>query len=307
MEGTMQIDPNPINAQPPTGWRLWWLAVRPRTLTISVAPVIAGTALAWSDLGRVDPGPALGALAGAILIQAGANLHNDAVDALRGGDLPIRQGPARVTARGWIPAGRVIAAAKLCLGLAALVGLYLIACGGLPILALGVASLIGGWCYSGGPRPISYTPYGELFVVAFFGIGAVGGSYFLQTGTASLLSIEVGLAIGLFAAAVLMVNNYRDIEADRLAWRNTLAIRAGTRASQVLYGLFLLMPFVLLAGPTGPTGGWVTLAALPLAIGLISRFVSEPRGPAFNAILGKTAKLQVIVALLFAAGTGLGL
>jgi len=301
----MQIDHIPMSAQPPSGWRLWLLAARPHTLTIAVAPVIAGTALAWSETGRFEFGPCLGALVGAILIQAGANLHNDAVDALRGGDLPIRQGPARVTARGWIPAQRVIAAAKLCFVLAALVGMYLIASGGIPILALGVASLIGGWCYSGGPRPISYGPFGEAFVVAFFGVGAVGGSYYLQSGTASLLALEVGVAIGLFAAAVLMVNNYRDIEADRLAGRNTLAIKAGIPTSQGLYTLFLLMPFALLAGPTGPNGGWVTLAALPLVIGLIRRFVTSPRGPAFNPILGGTARLQLVVAVLLGFGLAL--
>ncbi|CCG41999.1 1,4-dihydroxy-2-naphthoate octaprenyltransferase [Magnetospirillum molischianum] len=303
----MQIGHIPMSAQPPSGWRLWMLAARPHTLTISVAPVIAGTALAWSETGRFDPGPGFGALIGALLIQAGANLHNDAVDALRGGDLPTRQGPARVTARGWIPARRVIAAAQICLALAAVVGLYLIACGGLPILILGIASLIGGWCYSGGPRPISYGPYGELFVVAFFGIGAVGGSYYLQTGTLSLLALETGVAIGLFAAAVLMVNNYRDIEADRIAGRNTLAIQAGIPASRVLYSLFLLVSFGLLAGPMGPNGGWVTLAGLPLAIDLIHRFVTLPRGSAFNPILGKTARLQLIVAVLFAVGINLGL
>jgi 1,4-dihydroxy-2-naphthoate octaprenyltransferase len=301
----MQIDRIPSTAQPPSGWRLWWLAARPRTLTLAAAPVIAGTALAWSQTGRVDPGPGLGALVGAVLIQAGANLHNDAVDALRGGDLPTRQGPARVTARGWVPARRVIAAAQICLALAALVGVYLIACGGLPILALGIASLAGGWCYSGGPRPISYSPYGELFVVAFFGVGAVCGSYYLQIGTVSLPALTVGVAIGLFAAAVLMVNNYRDVEADRLAGRNTLAIRAGLYASRVLYGLFLLVPFALLAGPVGPAGGWATLVALPLALRLIGRFATEPRGPAFNPILAKTARLQLIVALLLAVGISL--
>jgi len=301
----MQIDRIPSTAQPPSGWRLWWLAVRPRTLTLAAAPVIAGTALAWSQTGRVDPGPCLGALVGAVLIQAGANLHNDAVDALRGGDLPARQGPARVTARGWVPARRVIAAAQICLALAGVVGVYLIACGGLPILALGIASLVGGWCYSGGPRPISYTPYGELFVVAFFGVGAVCGSYYLQTDTVSLPALTVGVAIGLFAAAVLMVNNYRDVEADRLAGRNTLAIRAGLYASRVLYGLFLLVPFVLLAGPTGPAGGWGTLLALPLALRLIGRFTTEPRGPAFNPILAKTARLQLVVAVLLAVGISL--
>jgi 1,4-dihydroxy-2-naphthoate octaprenyltransferase len=288
--------------QPPAGWRLWWLAVRPRTLTIAVAPVVAGTALAWAETRLIDPAPFLGALAGAMLIQAGTNLHNDVADALRGGDQPMRQGPPRVTALGWAPAARVRNAALVCFALAALMGLFLIMRGGVPILALGIASLIGGWCYSGGPRPIAYGPLGEVFVVAFFGLGAVGGSYYLQAGTVSAATLGVGVAIGLYAAAVLMANNYRDMEADRLAGRRTLAIRAGITASRAFYAAFLLAPFALLAGPSGPPGGWLTLGAVPIAVGLIRRFVTEDRGPAFNAILGGTARLQLIVAGLLAVG-----
>jgi 1,4-dihydroxy-2-naphthoate octaprenyltransferase len=288
--------------QPPAGWRLWWLAARPRTLTIAVAPVVAGSALAWADTGHFALGPCLGALVGAMLIQAGTNLHNDVADALRGGDQPMRQGPPRVTALGWAPAARVQAAALACFALAALTGLYLIALGGLPILLLGLASLVGGWCYSGGPRPIAYGPFGEAFVVAFFGLGAVGGTYYLQAASLAPSVAWVGGAIGLFAAGVLMANNYRDMEPDRLAGRRTLAIQAGLTASRAFYALFLLAPFIMMAGPAGPAGGWLTLAALPLAVGLIRRFVTEPRGPAFNAILGGTARLQLVFAALLAVG-----
>jgi 1,4-dihydroxy-2-naphthoate octaprenyltransferase len=291
--------------RPPAGWQLWWLAIRPRTLTMSIAPVVAGTALGWSEGGHIDPRPFLAALGGALLIQAGTNLHNDVADALRGGDQPMRQGPPRVTALGWASPDRVRAAALICFGLACLFGFYLIHLGGVPILALGLASLAGGWCYSGGPRPIAYSPYGELFVIAFFGLGAVGGSYYLQTHTLSLSALIAGLAIGSVAAAVLMANNYRDMEPDRLIGRRTLAINAGLRNSQALYAVMVLAPFVLLAGPTGPHGGWLVLGALPIAIGLIRRFVTEARGPAFNAILGATARLQLVVSGLLALGLAL--
>lgn len=288
--------------RPPAGWRLWWLAIRPRTLTMAVAPVLAGTALGWAESGHFDPRPFLAALGGALLIQAGTNLHNDVADALKGGDQPMRQGPPRVTALGWATPERVRVGALVCFGLACLFGLYLIALGGLPILALGLASLAGGWCYSGGPRPIAYSPYGELFVIAFFGLGAVGGSYYLQTHTLDLSAVIVGLAVGSVAAAVLMANNYRDIEADRLIGRRTLAIRAGVRTSQALYAVMVLAPFILLVGPTGPAGGWLVLGALPMAVGLIRRFATEERGPAFNIILGTTARLQLLISGLLTLG-----
>ncbi|MDO8607980.1 MAG: 1,4-dihydroxy-2-naphthoate octaprenyltransferase [Phaeospirillum sp.] len=288
--------------QPPDGWRLWWLAIRPRTLTISVAPVVAGTALAWHDSGHLDPRPLLASLAGALAIQAGTNLFNDVGDALRGGDQPMRQGPPRVTALGWASPERVRRAALTCFALAALVGLYLVWLGGWPILALGVASLVAGWGYSGGPRPIAYTALGEIFVVAFFGVGAVGGAYYLQTLTLTPAAVVAGIAIGLAAAAVLMANNYRDMEPDRLAGRRTLAILAGAESSKLIYGMLLMAPMALLAGPWGVPGGLITLGAAPLALFLFRRFVSEPRGPAFNSILAATARLQLVVAGLLAVG-----
>ncbi|CAA7626849.1 1,4-dihydroxy-2-naphthoate octaprenyltransferase [Candidatus Terasakiella magnetica] len=299
-------DPTASRAdQPPDGWRLWWLAIRPRTLTISVAPVVAGTALAWRDMGHVDPRPFAASLLGALLIQAGTNLYNDVADALRGGDQPMRQGPPRVTALGWASPDRVRHAALVCFALAALVGLYLAALGGWPIIALGAVSLLAGWGYSGGPRPIAYTPWGEVAVIAFFGIGAVGGTAYLQTHTLTSSSLLVGAAIGSVAAAVLLANNYRDMEPDRLAGRRTLAITVGIDASKVFYALFVLAPLVLLASPLGPPGGWICLGAAPLALGLIRRFATETRGPAFNLILASTARLQLLIAALLALGLAL--
>ncbi len=292
-------------ADQPDGWRLWWLAVRPKTLTISLAPVIAGSALAWSDAGRLDPRPCLAALVGALAIQAGTNLYNDVADALRGGDQPIRQGPPRVTALGWASPDRVRRAALICFALAVCVGLYLGWLGGWPIVALGLASLAAGWAYSGGPHPIAATPLGEGFVIAFFGIGAVCGSYYLQTHAVSPPSLVIGLAVGALAAAVLMANNYRDMEPDRLAGRRTLAIRIGAGASRTVFAGLVLAPFVLVLLPAGPHGGWVSLMALPLALTLIRRFVSEARGAAFNAILAATARLQLVVAALLALGLAL--
>jgi len=288
--------------RPPTGWRMWLLAVRPRTLTIALSPVLVGAASAWGEFADFRPLPLLAALIGAILIQAGTNLWNDLGDAMRGGDQPMRQGPPRVTALGWAAPGRVRRAARLCFALAATVGLYLAWVGGWPILVLGAASLLAGWAYSGGPRPIAYTALGELFVVAFFGVGAVAGTVWLQAGQLSPAVILLGTAVGLPAAAVLMANNYRDLEADRMVGRRTLAIRLGTDGSRGAYAAMMLAPFPLLMIPAAPSFGWLALLAAPMAVRLILAFATQPRGPAFNAILGATARFQVFLALLMAAG-----
>jgi 1,4-dihydroxy-2-naphthoate octaprenyltransferase len=288
--------------QPPTGWRLWLLAIRPRTLTIALSPVLVGAAAAWAEFEAFALLPLLATLAGAVLIQAGTNLWNDLGDALRGGDQPMRQGPPRVTALGWAPPERVRRAALTCFALACLAGLYLCWVGGWPILALGTASLLAGWAYSGGPKPIAYTALGEGVVVAFFGIGAVAGTMWLQAGQVGAEAIVLGLAIGLPAGAVLMANNYRDLEADRMVGRRTLAIRLGADGSRMAYAAMMLAPFPLLMSPLAPAGGWVALAVAPLAVRLVLAFATQPRGPAFNAILGATARFQLFLAVLMAVG-----
>lgn len=284
----------------PTGFVLWWQAIRPRTLTVAASPVLAGSGLALADLGHADFTIALVALIGAIAIQAGTNLYNDVADFLKGGDQPLRQGPARITAQGWASPSQVKFAATVCFILAAMSGLLLIQAGGWPILVLGLASLLAGWSYSFGPKPIAYTPLGEIFVIVFFGLGAVGGSYYLQTQSLTGPAVSVSLALGLIGAGVLMANNYRDMEPDRLAGRRTLAILAGPKRSKILYGLFLFLPFVLAMSPLGPEGGALTLVLLPLAVRLARQFASSARGAAFNALLAATAKYQFAFAVLIA-------
>lgn len=287
-------------AEPPTGLRLWLMAARPRTLTIAVAPVVAGAGLVWAQTHALSPLPLVAALLGALLIQVGTNLWNDVGDAARGGDQPLRQGPPRVTALGWATPERVRVAALLSFAAAGLVGLYLAWVGGWPIVALGVASLVAGWAYSGGPRPIAYTALGEVFVLAFFGVGAVGGTVWLQTAALTPAALVLGVAIGLPACAVLMANNYRDLEADRLVGRRTLAIRLGPDGSKLAYAGMILGPFAVLMSPAAPAGGWLTLAAAPLALKLVVAFAGTPRGPAFNQILAGTARYQLVLAALVA-------
>ncbi|MCR6628924.1 MAG: 1,4-dihydroxy-2-naphthoate polyprenyltransferase [Magnetospirillum sp.] len=284
----------------PAGWRLWWMAARPRTLSLSVAPVLAGSALAVALGHPFHPGPTTLALAGAVLIQMGTNLHNDFADALRGGDGADRVGPPRVTGLGWVAPGQVHTAALLCFAVAALIGLLLVAMGGWPILALGVASLTAAWGYSGGPRPISATPLGEAFVVAFFGIGAVAGTVWLQVGALPPSALTLGVIMGLPAAAVLMVNNYRDAASDRRTGRRTLAITLGPATSRTVYGGLMLLPFALLFSL--PEGAGAGVLALPLAVACIRAIHRHAEGAALNRLLAGTAQCQLLMALTCALG-----
>lgn len=292
-------------APAPTGLRLWWLAIRPKTLTISVVPVLVATSLAWVEAGRVDPLAALVAALAAMLIQAGTNLHNDAGDFLRGGDAPGRLGPRRAAAQGWASPRRVLRASQSCFGLAALCGVYLIWLGGWPMLVLGLLSILAGWSYTGGPRPIAYTPLGEVFVVAFFGLAAVGGTYWLHVGALSPAALVAGLAVGLLAAAVLVVNNYRDLEGDAAVGRRTLPVIIGRPATKALYAALLTGPFLLIAplsAVLATADGWTAFLAAPVAGWLVRSFITTPVGPAFNRILAHTAMLQVLFGGLLAAG-----
>lgn len=239
----------------------------------------------------------------ALMIQAGTNLYNDAVDFERGTDTPARSGPRRATAEGWFSSVEVKRAAHISFALAFLSGIPLAWIGGWPIVVIGLLSLVAGYAYTGGPSPIAYSSTGELFVFIFFGLIAVMGSYYLQAGTLSVNTLPVSVAIGLLAAAVLLVNNYRDLDTDILANKLTLAYALGRKNSRRLYATLVLAPFglpLLLAGTD--RGGWAVLAALPLALWLVRRFTVETAGAEFNRILAHTAQLQLIYALLLCIG-----
>jgi 1,4-dihydroxy-2-naphthoate octaprenyltransferase len=283
----------------------WLMAARPRTLSLSITPVAVGTALAWAVDSQIHGPAVLAALLGSMCIQLGTNLHNDAVDSERGGDGPDRIGPPRVTALGLLSGRNVKRGAAACYAAAALMGLYLVAVGGWPILLLGMLSIASGWAYTGGPLPIAYTPLGELFVIAFFGVGAVGGTFWLCTGTFGAPALAAGLALGLLTGAVLLVNNFRDVEADARVGRRTLAIVAGRLGTDWIYAGMLLLPFALLVpiGRALPHGHvWPALIALPLTLVFIYRFMREPPGRGFNRILLWTVQIQLLFSLLLSVG-----
>ncbi len=281
----------------------WLLAIRPKTLVISITPVLVGSSLALATTGSIHWLPALAALAAALLIQIGTNLYNDAVDFERGTDTPERIGPERAAAQGWFTPAEVKRAAHLSFGLAFLLGIYLTWIGGWPIIAIGLLSLAAGYAYTGGHRPIAYSASGELFVFLFFGLAAVMGSYYIQTLNLSLNALLTAATIGLLASAVLLVNNYRDLETDAKADKLTLPYHLSRHHSHLLYGVLLLLPFLLpLTLNEFTPGVWLVLIALPLALILLRLFITKPPGPSFNNILANTAKLQLAYGILLSIG-----
>lgn len=281
---------------------IWLQAIRPRTLSAGVAPVAVAAALAAAD-GVFHPLAAAFALIGALALQIGTNLHNDYEDYVRGADGPDRIGPQRAAAMGWIAPERLKAAAIATFGAAALVGVYLILRGGWPILALGLASIAAGWSYTGGPRPLAYLGVADLFVLAFFGLAAVVGGYYVQALALTPAAWWLGLGVGALATAILAVNNLRDRDGDARVGKRTLAVRFGPRFARaehsacVLAAHLVLLP-VALQGRPGALAG---LLALPLALRLTAR-VWRTDGPALNPLLGGTAKLLALYGALVSAG-----
>jgi 1,4-dihydroxy-2-naphthoate octaprenyltransferase len=278
---------------------IWLLGMRPRTLTMAAVPVTVGAALAWAEGASPDWFTFLVTFACAVLIQIGTNLFNDARDGERGADGPDRIGPVRITGSGLAQPRQVRRAAVACFVAALVAGLYLIVVGGLPILAIGIASLVAGYAYSSGPRPLSHGPFSEVYVIVFFGLIAVAGSHYLQSGVMPEAAVLLtGIAVGSYAAAVLLVNNLRDTAADLRAGRRTLAGRLGTTGAKWLYGFLLLAPFPLLAAAWGWRALGIVWLALPVCVWLAALFARMPVGPGMNAQLGRTAMMQVLVGAL---------
>ena len=283
----------------------WWLALRPWSFTISLAPVLAGTSLAMLDGYALQPALVTAALLASVLIHAGTNLQNDVGDFRRGADLTGRIGPKRVTTEGWLPASQVQAAAAACFALALLPGASLAAYGGWPIIAIGAASIAAGAAYTAGPRPIAYSGWGEVYVVVFFGLVAVGGMYYLHAGTAGLTPLVAGAAVGALAAAVLVVNNLRDIDSDRRIGKNTLAVQRGVRFTLAEYAVLLHAPFALILVVAAREGRVALLAPcllLPWAALLTRRVLRQPSGAWLNGALAATAKLGLCFAVLLSLG-----
>jgi 1,4-dihydroxy-2-naphthoate octaprenyltransferase len=287
----------------------WILATRPKTLPAAVGPVLVGTALALSDDGFHFPSAAA-ALAIALLLQIGVNLANDYFDGIRGIDTQERLGPMRLTQSGLISPGGVKYAMLLTFGIAGLVGSYLLLRGGWPVAAVGIAAVMAAVSYSGGPLPLASHGLGDLFVFVFFGPVAVCGTYYVQTIGLTWKGFFLAVPVGFQITAILVVNNLRDIRTDRMAGKNTLAVRLGEHGSKIEYAILLgttyaVLPFFWSAG-WASVGILLPLLSVPWAIFLIQKMWRSEISAGLNVLLAHTAKLTLGYNLLLSIGIVLG-
>src|SRR5829696_2557408 len=275
----------------------WLLAVRPKTLPAAISPVLVGCAVAWEE-GGFDLVAAVAAFVVALLLQIGANLANDVADFRSGADTQDRLGPLRVTQGGLIPPRQMVVAT-------AAPGLYLVWRGGPVLAVLGLFAIAAAVTYTAGPKPFGYLGLGELFVFFFFGPVAVVGSAFVMTNHITLLALLASIPMGCLVTAILVVNNLRDIDTDRMAGKRTLAVRIGTGATHWEYTALLAvayaMPVLIWTSELSQPGPLLAWATAPLAILLVRR-VWHVSGRALNPVLGGTARLCLWFAITFGTG-----
>ncbi|MEX1297337.1 MAG: 1,4-dihydroxy-2-naphthoate polyprenyltransferase [Candidatus Limnocylindrales bacterium] len=301
--------PAPTAPVPMRRSRAWLVAVRPATLPAAVGPVLVGLAVAIS-LGVFEPLPAIAALAVALLLQVASNVANDLSDFRSGVDTEERLGPPRAAASGLLSERELLVGLAIIVGLAGLVGLYLVAVGGIIILVLGVAAVVSAVTYSGGPWPYGYHGLGEVFVFVFFGLVAVAGTTYLQTLTWEPLAFVAAIPVGALITAVLVVNNLRDIETDAATGKRTLAVILGERGAAAEYDLLIgvayAVPVALLIAGDAAWTVMLPLASLPLTLALfrVIHAGGDPRR--LNPVLRETARLSLIYSVLLAAGLALG-
>ena len=293
----------------PPIWRVWLLAARPPTLPAAVAPVLVGTAVATID-GPLSVGLFFQVLVAAILIQIGVNFANDLSDFRRGADTPERLGPPRAVAQGWLTERQMLGGAVVVFGGAIAIGISLTIAAGWPILVAGAASCIAAVAYTGGPWPYGYHGLGDVICFAFFGVVAVMGSGYVQSGALSWELAAASIPVGCLVTTILVANNLRDIDTDRSAGKRTLAVVLGERATRLEYVLLVVIAFgaILVFAATGVLPRWtaIALAAGALAAPLCRLVLAGTSGVALIAVLKRTAMLHLAVGVLLAIGAVIG-
>jgi 1,4-dihydroxy-2-naphthoate octaprenyltransferase len=284
--------------------QVWWSAVRPATLAASVAPVLAGTAVAIHE-GGAQWGPGLGALVVALGMQLGVNFANDYSDYVRGADAR-RVGPVRAASSGVVEPEHVRWAAVAAFGVAGLAGLVLSLAIDWRLIFIGAASILAGWLYTGGPRPYGYLGLGEVFVFVFFGLVATVGTVYVETSRVMPLAVLIGAGMGFCATAILVLNNLRDIETDAVAGKRTLATLIGRDRTRILLLVLVFAAFAV------PVAVWaldladetvlvVLLAIPPAAAAVRTAFVSTS-APQLVRALKRMAMTELAYALLLTLG-----
>ena len=281
----------------------WVLAIRPKTLPAGAVPVVLGSALA-AEAGSFLLLPAIVTLVCALGIQVATNFINEIYDFRKGADTSERPGPTRTVAAGLISENTMVRAAAALLSAVFLLGLYLVFIGGWPILLIGMLSILFAWAYTGGPRPIAYSGLGDLFVFVFFGLVAVGGTYFVQASALEPRVLLAAVVPGAFSVNILLCNNIRDIATDRKVGKMTLPARIGAGPARMLYLILTVFAYLVpvLLWLSG-SSVWVLLSllSLPLAVSAL-RSLYDSEGCELNSVLAATGKLMTIHGLLLSAG-----
>jgi len=297
----------------PSIGRIWWLAIRPATLPAAIAPVLVGVGAAIASGAGLRADTAIACLAVALLLQITANLANDVSDFRRGADPVERTGPLRVAAAGLLTERQLETGIAVVIGLAGVVGMYLVIVGGPVLLAVGLGAIVAALAYTGGPWPYGYRGLGELFVFTFFGLVAVVGTAYLQALRVEPLYWLAAIPVGSLITAILVVNNLRDIPTDRVAGKRTLAVTFGEGFAKgeylALLGIGAIIPVVLVGASMAGIPVLLADLAFVLAIGPIRRVTAL--GPttdrrSLNPVLKATARLSLAYAVLFAIGLVLG-
>ena len=292
----------------------WIAGARPRTLPAALVPVLVGTAAAAGMNGDTNALKGLiiwrfvAALVVSLALQIGVNYANDYSDGIRGTDAD-RVGPMRLTGSGRKSPGAVKRAAFLSFGVAAVAGLGLAAATSWWLIAVGLVAIAAAWFYTGGPRPYGYAGLGEVFVFVFFGVVATTGSAFVQIERITPLTLLISIPVGLFATALLVVNNLRDIPGDTEAGKRTLAVRLGDKRTRIFYIALVVLPFFtvpFLCGLSQRPAGAFSMFAVLLARKPVQRVIEGARGPALIPVLGATGRVQLAFGVLISVGLFFG-
>jgi 1,4-dihydroxy-2-naphthoate octaprenyltransferase len=278
----------------------WILGARPRTLPAAIAPVVVASALVGADFNWFRAALALKV---AVWLQVGVNFANDYSDGVKGTD-EDRIGPIRLVGSGLATAKSVKAAAFISFGIASIAGAWLAFLTSPLLIVLGVLSIAAAWGYTGGKKPYGYRGLGELSVFLFFGVIATMGTYYAQTEEITFLSFVVSIPMGALSCAILAINNLRDRPKDELVGKLTVAVRIGDRKARVMYVALLALAHIAAIATLIPTT-LLTLLALPMSLSISRQVLSGISGKVLIPILGKTGKLQMVFAILFAIGLGI--
>ena len=293
-----------MTTETPTGFSLWMEGARLRTLPAAVVPVAAGAAAAVGVGADTAWWRALAALVVSLALQVGVNFANDYSDGVRGTDGDDRVGPLRLVGSGLVAPGSVKRAATMAFAIAGAVGAVLAIVVGPELFVVGLFCLIAGWTYTGGPRPYGYLGLGEVFVFIFFGLVATIGTTYVLLERVPALAVWSSVAVGLWATALMVTNNLRDIPGDTIAGKQTLAVRLGDARTRGVYVTMQVGALVIAVAISivFERAAFAALLAAPLAWRAVQQVRRGARGPALIPVLGLTGRAQLVGGLAMAAG-----